>query len=177
MDNSTFENIYNQYSTRVYNTVLSYLQQPQDAEEVTQDVFVEVFRSVEQFKGDAAISTWIYRIAVNKSLDFIRHRNRQKRFAFLSSIFQTETGGLQHDRPHFDHPGIQLENKEKGRLLFAALDRLPETQKTAFILSQVEGLSQKEIAEVMQQTESGVESLLHRARSNLRKHLEGFYKN
>jgi len=177
MDNATFESIYNRYSSRVYNTVLSYLQQPQDAEEVTQDVFIEVYRSAEQFKGEAAISTWIYRIAVNKSLDFIRHRSRKKRFAFLSSIFQSETGELQHDRPHFDHPGMQLENKEKGRMLFAALDRLPETQKTAFILFQIEGLSYKEIAEVMQQTESGVESLLHRARSSLRKHLEGFYKN
>jgi RNA polymerase sigma factor (sigma-70 family) len=176
MDKAGFESIYNRYNARVYNTVLSYLQHREDAEEVTQDVFVEVFRSAEQFKGEAALSTWIYRIAVNKAFDFIKHRNRQKRFAFLSSIFKSETGELQHDHPHFDHPGILLENKEKGMLLFDAIRKLSENQQTAFILFQVEGLSYKEISEIMQQTESSVESLLHRARANLRNHLEDFYK-
>lgn len=175
MTSSEFEKIYGQYKNRVYNTVLSYLQQAQDAEEVTQDVFVEVFRSAEQFNGDAAVFTWIYRIAVNKSLDFLRHKTRQKRFAFFTSLFKSDTDELMHDPPDFKHPGVVLENQEKASTLFKAIYSLAENQKTAFILTQVEDLSYAETADIMKITISSLESLLHRAKQNLRKKLSNIY--
>jgi RNA polymerase sigma factor (sigma-70 family) len=171
MTSAAFEPIYEQYKNRVYNTVLSYVQQAQDAEEVTQDVFMEVFRSVEQFRGEADVGTWIYRIAVNKSLDFLRHKNRQKRFAFFTNLFRPETEELVHDPPDFEHPGVLLEKKEAAATLFKALDTLPESQKTAFILTQVEDLTYAETANVMTVTVASVEALLHRAKQNLRKKL------
>jgi RNA polymerase sigma-70 factor (family 1) len=170
-----FSQLYKLFQARVYNTCLSYLQNVEEAEEAVQDVFLEVFESAASFKGDSSVSTWIYRLAVNKCLDRIRHRKRQKRFAFMSSLFNKETGKLDFDAPDFNHPGIILENKEKAAILFKAIDKLPENQRSAFILKQVEGLSQKEIAEILNLGEKALESLLSRAKANLRKMLSAFY--
>lgn len=171
-----FQEIYETYKNKVFNTVLGYLQNTEDAEETTQDVFVEIHRSIKSFEGKSSLSTWIYRIAVNKSLDFIKNKNRKKRFAFLSSLFD-ESGAIKHDSPDFHHPGVQLEQKENAALLFKAVDQLPENQKTAFILSKVEGLSYAEISEVMQLSISSVESVLFRAKQNLQKKLSDHFKN
>lgn len=155
--------------------MIGYLQNTEDAEEVTQDVFVEIYRSAGTFKGKSSPGTWIYRIAINKSLDFIKHKKRRKRFAFLGSLFDDE-GAVKHDAPDFHHPGVLLENKEKAAMLFRATSRLPDHQKTAFLLSKVEGLSYAEIAEVMDTSVSAVESLIFRARQNLQKELDTFFK-
>lgn len=173
-DRAAFKQFYELFNRRVYNTVLSYLQNTSEAEEITQDVFVELFHSAHQFKGDSAVSSWVYRIAINKSLDQLRYRHRKKRFGFITSLFG-EQAELKTDVPHFEHPGAVLENREKSTVLFRAIDQLGEQQKTAFILSQIEELPQKQIATVMNVSEKAVESLLQRAKSNLRKHLEKFY--
>ena len=175
-DLPTFQEIYETYKNKVFNTVISYLQNQEDAEEVTQDVFVEVHRSINTFEGKSSLSTWIYRISINKSLDFIKSKNRKKRFAFMSSLFN-DAGELKHDSPNFFHPGVILENKEKSAILFKAINGLTENQKTAFILSKVEGLPYAEISEVMQMTVSSVESLLFRAKQNLQKELSKFFKD
>ena len=176
-DHHALKELYGEFKARVYNTSLSYLQNAEEAEEVTQDVFIEVFKSAGQFRRGSAVGTWIYRIAVNKSLDSLRHRNRKKRGGFLASIFKKESVELQIDAPHFNHPGVELENQEKARILFAVIDKLPDSQKTAFILSQVEELPQKEVAMIMKTTEKAVESLLQRAKASLRKNLEIFNPN
>ncbi len=174
-DLPSFHQIYDQYKNKVFNTVISYLQNPEDTEEVVQDVFMEVHRSISSFEGKSSLSTWIYRIAINKSLDFIKSKTRKKRFAFMSSLFNS-AGELRHDSPDFYHPGVALEQKENAAMLFKAIDSLPENQKTAFILSKVEGLSYAEISEVMQVSVSSVESLLFRAKQNLQNKLSDFYK-
>lgn len=164
------------HKTRVFNTAISFVQNHEDAEDLTQEVFIEVYRSLSQFKEQSALSTWIYRITVNKSLDHLRKKNRHKRFGFLSSLFYEDSGEVMHDKPHFDHPGILLENKEKARHLFTAMETLPENQKTAFILFNIEDLSQKQIAEIMDTSPKAVESLIGRAKQNLRSKLEVLYK-
>lgn len=175
MQPDTFEGIYQTYKNKVYNTVLSYIQQIEDTEEVTQDVFVEVHRSYHEFRQEAQVSTWIYRIAVNKSLDFLRRKSAQKRFAFFTNLFHQDTGEILHEAPDFEHPGALLEQKENHSYLFKALYNLPENQKTAFILTQIEDLSYIEAAKVMEITVASVEGLLHRAKANLRKKLERYY--
>jgi RNA polymerase sigma-70 factor (ECF subfamily) len=174
-DEAAFRNLYDQFRARVYNTSFSYLQNQFEAEEITQDVFVELYQSAARFDGRSAVSTWVYRIAVNKSLDRLRRRSRRKRFAQLTNLFSPESGELAHDAPDFDHPGAALEKKENARLLFKAMNALAESQKTAFILAYVEELSGKEVAEVMKLSPKAVESLLQRAKANLRKELEKFY--
>ena len=109
---TSLEKLYKDFKARVFNTALSFLRNREDAEEITQDVFVEIFQSAKKFKGDSSVSTWIYRITVNKSLDKLRFRQRKKRFAFVVDIFTKSSGELKHDAAHFEHPGVALENAE-----------------------------------------------------------------
>lgn len=160
---STLEHIYNQHARSVFNLALQYVQNTEDAQEIAQDVFVAVHEKIDEFRGDAAISTWIYRITVNKSLDFLKKKQRKKRWAKILPFGNTE------EAPHFDHPGVLMEDKEAMENLFRMINALPEQQKTALILSKIEQLSLKEIAEIMGMGTKGVESLLFRAKENLKK--------
>jgi len=171
-----FKQLYNEFNTRSYNTALSILQNRSEAEEVVQDVFVEIYKSAKNFRGNSSISTWIYRITINKSLDQLRFRKRKKRAAFFVNLF-TESNQPALQPPDFNHPGVLMENKENAAILFKAINRLPDNQKSAFVLSQVEELPQKEIAEIMLISQKAVESLIQRAKMNLRKELEEFYPN
>lgn len=163
------------YQDRIYNTALSLVKDESDAEELTQDVLLTVWSSIASFRGDSTLSTWVYRIAVTRSLDLIRARTRKKKLGFIFSI----TGDKEevHNKTvNWVHPGIIAENKEKAMYLFQAIDALPENQKVAFTLSKMELLSQKEIAQIMEINEGAVESLLQRAKQNLRKSLEDIYE-
>lgn len=158
----------------VFNTVIGFLQNAEDAEDVTQDVFVKIFESISQFKGESALSTWVYRVAVTTALEFLRRKKRKKRFGFLSPILG-ENNEPTLELPDFNHPGVTLDNREKSAMLFKAIRELPENQQTAFVLNKVEGLSYQEVAEVMKTSLSAVESLLHRAKTNLKELLKNFY--
>src|SRR5687768_7509041 len=160
----------------VYNTALGIVQNAEDAEDVAQEVFIQVYRSIDQFKGDSRLTTWIYRITTTKALDHIRSKKRKKRFAFITSLFGPDNEVL-HEPVEFHHPGVELDRKEQATVLFRVIDQLPENQKTAFVLHKTEGLSYQEIAGVMGLTVSAVESLLFRARQNLRKLLENHYQS
>lgn len=164
-----------QYQERVYNTAISFVKDSSDAEELAQDVFLTVWNSIASFRGESALSTWVYRITVTKSLDLIKARTRKKRFGFMYSITDNKSE-INTKTVNWVHPGIIEENKEKAAYLFKAIDALPENQKVAFTLSKMEQLSQKEISEVMKINEGAVESLLQRAKQNLRKSLEDIYE-
>lgn len=170
--NSSFNEIYQNNLKRVYNLALNYVQQPTDAEEITQDVFVKVFRELNSFKHQSSINTWIYRITINQSLDFLRHKNRGKRKGFLLPLFNTKNEDAPLDIPDLTHPGIVGEKKENAKIFYAAVGRLNENQKTAFILCFIEEMPQKEAAALMDISIKALESLLQRAKSQLRKILE-----
>ncbi len=175
---SAYGRLLDEYQTKVFNTCISFVPNKEDAEDIAQEVFVEVYNSIGKFKGNSKLSTWIYRISVNKSLEFIRKKNAKKRFGFIQSI----TGGdIPMDKSsyftEFKHPGIQLENKERTETLFNAINKLPEAQKVVFTLHKIEGLSYKEVSEITEKSVSSIESLLFRARRNLQKILTVYYKN
>lgn len=174
-DEQSMAALYAAFSARVYNTALGYLQNAADAEEVTQDVFLKIFRSADRFEGKSTVSTWVYRITINHSLDRVAYRNRQKRFGKIVRLFGGETNEAPMDLPHFDHPGVVLEQKENARILFSAVESLPVQQKTAFMLSYLENLPRQEVADIMQLSLKAVESLLQRAKVNLRDRLDKFY--
>jgi len=170
-----FRELVDQYRDRVYNTTLGMLQNEENAEDVTQEVFIEIFRSVAWFRGDCNLSTWIYRIALQKALEHIRTSRRRKRSGILLSLFGKEDQvNIAADAP-FYHPGILLENKERATILFHAISALPVKQRTAFVLHKVEGLSQAEIAEITSTSVSAVESLIVRAKRKLRELLSDYY--
>jgi RNA polymerase sigma-70 factor (ECF subfamily) len=166
---SDFENVYNQFKQLVYNVALNYLQNIEDAEEVTQDVFVKVFQSYEKFQNNSTLKTWIYRITINQCLDFIKKKNSKKRFFVFGNKSQNEFEIL--NTTNFEHPGILLENKEEAKILFETINTLPNNQKTAFILSKVDGLSNPEVAEIMELSISAIESLVFRAKNTLKEKL------
>ncbi|MEQ9297497.1 MAG: RNA polymerase sigma factor [Cyclobacteriaceae bacterium] len=169
-----FRTLVELFQHRVYNTSMGLLRSESEAEDITQEVFIEVFQSIDKFKGEAKLSTWIYRITVTKSLELMRYKKRKKRFAPILSLFNSD-GEQMVEPPDFVHPGVKLEQKENAAMLFGAIDRLPESQQTAFTLHKIQGLSYQEISGIMDTTLSSVESLMHRAKSNLKKHLTKFY--
>ena len=163
-----FKKLVSLFQEKVFNTAVNFLQNQQDAEDAAQEVFIQVYNSIGQFKENSTLSTWIYRITITKCLDHTRSKKRQKRFAFISSLF-SEKNDLLHESPDFNHPGVQLDRKEDAAILFKMVNSLPENQKTAFLLNKIEGMSYIEIADVMKLSESAVDSLLQRAKQNLRK--------
>jgi len=172
---SAFRYLVDSYQTKVYNTVLAIVQNSEEAEDVAQEVFMEVYESVEKFRGDSKLSSWVYRIATTKALEAYRKRKTQKRWGgFLSSLFGDDNEVV-HDPADFIHPGILLENKERSMILFKAINKLADNQKIAFTLHHVEGLSYQEITEVMRLSLSSVESLLFRAKTNLKALLKDYY--
>jgi RNA polymerase sigma-70 factor (ECF subfamily) len=173
-DEAAFQALVSSRQNLVYNTVLGFLQNQEDAEDVTQDIFIKVFESIHQFKGDSSLTTWIYRIAVTSSFEFLRRKKRKKRFGFMSPLF-----GDQNEQTieiaDFYHPGIALDQRENASMLFKAIKKLPENQQIAFLLNKVEGLSYQDVSKVMNTSLSAVESLIHRAKINLREILKNLY--
>lgn len=174
-DETAFKKIVDTWQDMVFNTALGIVQNAEDAEDIAQEVFVQVYQSVSSFKGDSKFSTWLYRIAITKSLDHERRKKRKKRFAFVKSLFGEESEVVIHP-PDFHHPGIVMDKKENAAALFKAINKLPESQRIAFNLHKVEGLNYQEVSEVMKTTVSSVESLMHRAKNNLKKSLETYYR-
>lgn len=171
-DESAFRILVEQYQDLVYNTALGIVQNESDAEDVAQEVFIQVYRSIGSFKSEAKLSTWIYRITTTRALDLLRARKSKKRFGLLKRLWETAEESPMENIQDFNHPGVSLERKEEAAQLMTAIAQLPENQKVAFVLHKLEGLSYLEIAEVMGNTLPAVESLMHRARLNLRKILE-----
>jgi len=165
----TLEFLYQTHKDLVYNLALSYVQNSEDAEEITQDVFISVHQSISSFKAQSNIKTWIYRIAINKSLDFIKAKKRQKRFSQFTSLFFDNSSDIKYQDSDFRHPGIVLEEKEAIIQLFKIINQLPDNQKTVLILSKIENKPQKEIAEIMNLSIKAVESLFQRAKKNIEK--------
>lgn len=173
-DESAYKELVKTRQSLVFNTCLGFLQNHEDAEDVTQDVFIKVFESIHQFKGESALSTWVYRVTVTSSLEFIRRKKRKKRAGFLMPILGADNE-QNVEIPDFHHPGVSLDNREKAAMLFRAINQLPENQQIAFILNKVEGLSYQEVSQVMDTSLSAIESLLHRAKTNLKEILKNFY--
>lgn len=171
-----FYELIEQFQQQVLNTCLGFAPRMQDAEDLTQEVFLEVFRSVENFRGESKLSTWLYRIAVRKCLEHIRHHNRQKRWASAKGLLGLDAPEAQAMASSFDHPGVELENQERSKIIFSKMEELPENQHTAFVLHKIEGMSHHEISEVMKVSVSSVESLIFRAKQNLQKKLKSYYQ-
>lgn len=169
INQETFNQIYKDYNLLIYNVALNYVQNVEDAEEITQDVFVKIYNSFDNFNNKSSIKTWIYRIAINQSLDFLKRKNSQKHFFIFGIKSQNKDEYL--NITSFEHPGILIENQENAKILFQTINTLTENQKTAFLLSKLDGLSNPEIAEIMQLSISSVESLIFRGKRILQERL------
>ena len=171
-----FRTLVADHQEMVVNTCYRFVFNREDAEDLAQDVFVEVFRSLEQFREEAKLSTWIYRIAVTKSLDHLRRLKRKKRFSSLKRIIGAEDPAAElADSNRNNDPANAFAGDEQALLLQSALNSLPDSQKAAFLLSKQDGYSNQEIADILKTSLSAVESLLHRAKKNLHDKLYAYY--
>lgn len=175
-DGSAFTKLVDAYQDMVYNTALGIVQNAEDADDITQEVFIQVYKSISSFKGDSKFSTWLYRITLSKALDHEKKKKRKKRFGFMQSLFGADAHA-QVNLVEFNHPGVQMEKKERAGELFNALKHLPEKQRLAFTLHKLEGQTYQEVAEIMNTTLYAVESLMSRAKINLKQELSRYYKN
>ncbi len=173
---SAFRYVLETYQKMVLNCSFKFLRNVESAEDITQEVFLEVFKSVSSFRQDAKLSTWIYRITVTKSINHLKSQERKKRFAFLSSLFGQDAPEEKIEAGADADPGKILENVDRARVLKWAIEKLPENQKIAFTLSKQDEMSYQEIAEILNTSVSSVESLIHRAKNNLKKRLFNYYK-
>ncbi|MCX6272591.1 MAG: RNA polymerase sigma factor [Bacteroidetes bacterium] len=159
------------YHPKVIKTAYYFVHDMNDAEDLAQDVCVEILESARHFKGMSSLNTWIYRITVNKSLNFIRKNKRKQLFSQIENVFRKQDGyhAIEPQEPSF--ADTNTDNAERRKILERSINTLPENQRTAFVLNKYEDLSYKEIAEVMNVSLASVEQLLHRAKMNLQKKL------
>jgi RNA polymerase sigma-70 factor, ECF subfamily len=170
-DKPVIQFLVNKYHKQVITTAYHFVHDMDDAEDLAQDVCIEILESIGQFKRTASLSTWIYRITVNKSLNFVRknkHKQMVKQFETFFYKADGNTGTKLSEPAAYDD---SYDNTERKQILDNAINSLPANQKTAFILSKYEELSYKEITEIMNLSLASVESLLQRAKQNLQKKL------
>ncbi len=172
-DSLAYEKLVKLYQNKVYNTCYSFLKQSDIAEDQTQEVFILIFNSIAQFEEKSSLKTWIYRITVSRCLDYLRSQSRQKRKSTgLLSLF-----GLAQEIPANNDftPYEHLENKEYAKIIADTLDEMKDKYKTAFVLKYMEGMSQKEIAQIMECSEKAVEGILARAKIILKEKLISYF--
>ena len=175
-DEAAFRTLVERYQSRVYRTVFSLLRSPEEAEDVAQEVFMEVYQTIGRFRGDATLSTWLYRLATSLALKNRRRARAKKRFAYFTSLLGFDNDML-YEPPDHAHPLALLEGQQQIQLLLVHIARLPDQQQVAFTLRHEQELSYEQIAAVLGTTVGAVESLLFRARQTLRKHVQSSFRH
>jgi RNA polymerase sigma-70 factor (ECF subfamily) len=179
-DEDAFSHVVRSYGDRVYNLVLRLVGSPSEAEDIAQEVFVTVFKSIETYRGEAKLSTWILRIAANHAKNRIKYLSRRRTTSqeLRDGTDATEMAdeGKAPMQAHFEAPDVLLEAVETEQLLQGAIAKLEEEQRLLVVLRDVEELSYDEIVEITGLPEGTVKSRLHRARMALKDLLEGTLK-
>jgi RNA polymerase sigma-70 factor, ECF subfamily len=172
---TVYKELVRQYSNPVIQICYKFVLKQQDAEDIAQEVFIEVYQSIKSFRGESKLATWIYRIAVTKCLDELKKRNRKKRLVAFGKILGLEE--VVHWLVGGEMPDKTLLENEKRAEIMQALNTLPDNQRIAFTLSKIEGYSNAEIAAIMETTVLAVEALMKRAKKQVGAALEIILKN
>lgn len=171
-DQNAFKELVDRFQSLVFHTCYNLTGNREHAEDVAQEVFLQIYKTAKKFRHECKLSTWIYRISVNRALNFIRDN---RKFRWLQSI-DSFPGNETKIMPVFsslcpNNRDALMREKERKELIRSLLDSLPEKQKAAFVLHKMGGLSYKEIAEVLEISLSSVEARIHRAKMSLQKTL------
>lgn len=170
------EEIYHCYATRVYGLAMRMLRSEADAEDITQEVLLQVIRRLNTFRGDSTFDTWLYRVTVNAVLVLRRKRASARERQFGEDVRDTghaDTG--RRGRPTAG-PDAEALDRERCRRVEAAIDQLPDGYRDPFILSDVQQLSNAEIGDILGLSVPAVKSRLHRARLMLRDALQDYFE-
>ena len=170
-DRNAFQYLVDRYQKQVIKSACYFVGNMEDAEDLSQEIFLEIINSVNTFKMSSSLSTWIYRITINKSLNMVKKQQRRGMMVRIESLFRH---GEEQSRGQETEPSTSaadFEHNENRELLHAAIRRLPENQRIAFVLCKFDERPYREIAEIMKIGLPAVESLIHRAKLNLQKYL------
>ena len=175
-DHAAFELLIQKYQALVFNTCYRILKNRADAEDLSQDVFMEVYRSLVHLKNADDMSGWIYRISYSKCISFLRKKNPAQASSKLDPDLAAKDLDKKGGFTNRETPQKILEEKESAIVLFEKIDQLPQKQKKAILLHRFEGYSHKEICEEMDLSQASVESLIYRAKVSLRKSLVSYFE-
>lgn len=167
-DQAAFEQLVRDNEKRIYNLTLRMVGNPEDALDLSQEAFLNAWKGLGSFKGDSAFSTWLYRLASNACLDFLRSRKRRQDTTGSPLSLDDEEA----PPPPADdsaRPDLQLERKERTQALHRALDALPSHHKQVLVMRELSGLSYQEISKALELDLGTVKSRLTRARLALKK--------
>lgn len=173
-NNLAFRKLINKYKQLVYNTAFRLVNNTSDAEDIFQDVFLEIFKSCCYIQNEDDLTMWIYKIAYNKSISYLRKKNPAK------ANTQPPDPAIQELQQkqfiEISTPAKQLEQKEAIAQLYQLIDQLPKNQKKVLLLHKFDGLSQKQIGDRLNLSINSVESLIYRAKKNLKQKLTDYLK-
>ncbi|MFQ5859584.1 MAG: RNA polymerase sigma factor [Anaerolineae bacterium] len=170
-DQNALETLFRRHGPRVYRQAIRLVGNEADAEEVLQDVFLTLYEKAKTFRGDAAFSTWLYRLTLNEALTRLRRRKRSKEAFFEDYLPQYQADGHHLVRPVVDWSNDlerRLVSKEVHQLLREALDQLRPVDKAVVVLSDLEGIPNREVGKALGLSVPAVKTRLHRARLFLR---------
>lgn len=171
-DKAAFEEIVNRYSDRIYGFALRITKNPSDAEEVFQEVFLTLTKKLHTFRGESKFSSWLYRVTVNASYMYLRAQKKHENNISLENYVPYDEKGTLMGRIMYkdwsSRPDIIIFNKESIIIIERAINELPESYRTVFHLRDIEGLSNEEVADILEISIPAVKSRLHRARLFLR---------
>ena len=168
-DTTAFRGLVEKYQGRVYSMVYGMVRNREDARDLTQEAFVKAYRNLQGFRLEASFYTWLYRIAMNLAIDHTRKRKRREVAGFDESVATKDADGGIDAVHHGDSPSKALERKQLLRRIMDGMQKLSDDQRQVILLREVEGLSYKEISEVMEIPEGTVMSRLFYARKKLQK--------
>ncbi len=174
-DESAFQIFVEKYHQLVLNVCNNILNNYDDAMDVSQEVFIKIYESINSFRGEAKVTTWLYRISVNKSLNYLRSKKKNKWFTSLDVLFN-DTNKSYEPEDNALKPGEAIEKDENKIALYFALRQLPEKQNIALSLNNFEDLSYQEISEIMNISVSQVGVLINRGKKKLKNILIDYYK-
>lgn len=169
-----FGELVKRYSEKAHHLALRITRNEEDAEEVLQDVFTNVFRKIESFKGDSAFSSWLYRITANTSFMKLRKRKQHAAISLEEISMSVKENWVANRTDSCDIDYLSTRHELRAQLE-TAIVQLPEEYKTIFVLRDVDGISNEEVAKLLDVTVPAVKSRLHRARLMLRKSLQRFH--
>lgn len=164
------EQVYHDYAPRVYNTARRMVANDFDAEDVTQDVLLQVVRKLPSFRGDAAFPTWLHRVTVNTALTHRRRQASRQQHGLGGSLGTSDEAPLDGGR-QVHAPEDQIIDRELRQLIDRAIDSLPQEYRIVFVLADVEGIPNAEIGQRLGLSLPAVKSRLHRARGMMREAL------
>ena len=171
----SYEELIKRYSIKAYSLAQRLTRNPLDAEEVLQDVFITVFRKIHGFEGKSSFSSWLYRVTVNAAFMKLRKRKQDQSISLEDVLPQVLNGSIA--RAAVDLEGDRhTARKEVTQVLEDAISKLPDEYRPVFILRDVDGLTSREVAKILDLTIPAVKSRLHRSRLMLRKKLTRFYR-